>query len=278
MMSRYDQNEAIFKRWQKQGRGQGTGKNYLPWLKVYNVPSRGRSHRARSSTTNRVVHLVSDLEFHVFLELDWATEVVDIREQFPLSLEKTIQIATEKGLKHPAVRGENIVMTSDFFVTQTNQSIPNFVIQAKYSDDVRKPRTKEKLLIEKSYWNELGVYYQVVTEKDINPVRCENLKWLHSLDSLHISIDSLIATAQFWEDELYERQQERLLSIVSCIDETLGLDDGTSLSQLRLLFSKRIAIFDLTIPFFKLVAGEISFVQSVDISNHKVDCSGFISN
>ena len=51
----------------KEGRGQGQGKNYMPWLTVQDVPSSGRSHRVYSHKTDRVHHLLSDLELAVFL-------------------------------------------------------------------------------------------------------------------------------------------------------------------------------------------------------------------
>lgn len=39
----------------KDGRGQGVGKKYTPWLYVQDVPSEGRSHRVYSHTTGRII-------------------------------------------------------------------------------------------------------------------------------------------------------------------------------------------------------------------------------
>ncbi len=44
-------------------------------------------------TTGRVHHLLSDIEFRSFLLFDWAEDVVDIREQFPLDRVATQRIA-----------------------------------------------------------------------------------------------------------------------------------------------------------------------------------------
>ena len=60
----------------KDGRGQGHGKNYSPWLTVQEVPSLGRSHRVYSHKTERVHHLLSDLELAVFLSLDEPKKVL----------------------------------------------------------------------------------------------------------------------------------------------------------------------------------------------------------
>lgn len=95
IMGRYDQNAKVYAKWVKEGRGQGQKENYKPWLYVYNVPSRGRSHRIWSYTSNRVVHCLSDLELSVFLLLEWSFVVDDIREQFPLDLQTTLSTARE---------------------------------------------------------------------------------------------------------------------------------------------------------------------------------------
>jgi len=60
-----------------QGRGAGAGRDYQPFLHVRDVPSQGRSHRLPSATVGRVHHLLSDLELHVFLQLDWHEHVID---------------------------------------------------------------------------------------------------------------------------------------------------------------------------------------------------------
>ncbi|MDU7808318.1 MAG: heteromeric transposase endonuclease subunit TnsA, partial [Serratia marcescens] len=67
----------------KDGRGQGLGKEYRPWLYVQDVPSDGRSHRVYSHKTGRIHHLLSDLELAAFLVFEWTPNITDIREQFP---------------------------------------------------------------------------------------------------------------------------------------------------------------------------------------------------
>lgn len=81
---RYSFDEARIARFRKEGRGQGQGADYKPWLTVRDVPSRGRSHRSLGMTTGRAHHFLSDIELRSFLLFDWVQDVVDIREQFPL--------------------------------------------------------------------------------------------------------------------------------------------------------------------------------------------------
>ena len=64
----------------KEGRGVGKLSNYKPWLYVDEVPSKGRSQRVYSHLTGRVHHVLSDLEFAVFLLLDHNSAVKDNRQ------------------------------------------------------------------------------------------------------------------------------------------------------------------------------------------------------
>ena len=70
--SRYKWTEAKIWQWVREGRGQGAGANYKPWLRVSDVPSKGFSHRIWGELTHRVHHLrkrrsgaVLNLDFEV---------------------------------------------------------------------------------------------------------------------------------------------------------------------------------------------------------------------
>lgn len=112
--------DAKIDRFIKEGRGQGAGSDYLPWLRVQDVPSTGRSTRGVGWTTLRQHTFLSDLERDYFYALDYADEVTDIREQYPLlPLEETKLIAENLGVEHPKdpKTGVDIVMTTDFVIT-----------------------------------------------------------------------------------------------------------------------------------------------------------------
>ena len=147
----------------KQGYGEGQGQVYKPWLGVQDVPSEGRSHRIYSHHTKRVHQLFSDLERTVFITIDWKPSTLDIREQFPLILDDTLDIAKEAGIHHPEMEGIKQVMTSDFLVDTADKNRPKFVLQAKYIRDLEDKRTIEKLEIEHSLTG------KVYLEKSSNP-------------------------------------------------------------------------------------------------------------
>lgn len=115
---RYGFDDDKLARFLKEGRGQGYGQSYRPWLTIQDVSSLGRSSRIRGRKTAREHHLLSDMETALFLLLDWSDSVTDIREQFPLDRDETRRIATEMGVRHPADAQSktDIVMTTDFVV------------------------------------------------------------------------------------------------------------------------------------------------------------------
>ena len=80
----------------KQGDGQGDGSDYRPWVRVGDFGSRGRMHRI-AGVDARIHHFMSDLERDYYYWLLWNDHVVDIKEQYPLSLDETRKIAEELG-------------------------------------------------------------------------------------------------------------------------------------------------------------------------------------
>ena len=73
----------------KEGRGQGSGADYSPFIYTHKVSSQGRVHRLFGFKTKRIHHLPSDLELAIFLDLDWHREVEEIREQFFMNMHDT---------------------------------------------------------------------------------------------------------------------------------------------------------------------------------------------
>lgn len=65
---RYAFDEAKVQRFIAEGRGAGTRSDYVPWLKITDVPSIGRSRRLFSPKTGRIHHLLSDGEWKTFLK------------------------------------------------------------------------------------------------------------------------------------------------------------------------------------------------------------------
>ena len=55
-------NQATYERYIKEGRGCGSGADYLPWIRVQDFASLGVVSRVKGRTTGRVHHLLSNNE------------------------------------------------------------------------------------------------------------------------------------------------------------------------------------------------------------------------
>ncbi|WP_374354448.1 TnsA endonuclease N-terminal domain-containing protein [Chitinimonas sp.] len=164
------------------GRGTGTRESYTPWHQIRRADpgSRGRSHLIQWKFA-RNHHLLSDQELVPFAFATMLPNVVDAREQFPLSRDEhrpeaagyhvsllnrvapgTRSIASDLEIRHPIVRAlgdkENWVLSTDLLLTLMSPAqLPTLLaISVKSSEDAKERRKRELLLIEKTYWEEQG--------------------------------------------------------------------------------------------------------------------------
>lgn len=233
----------------KEGRGQGEGIDYLPWLYIQDVPSEGRATRMKGWTTGRMHHLMSDLERDFFYLLDFADHVADIREQYPLlPLEETLAIADKMGVKHPTdpYTGEPVVMTTDFLVTYKNKSM---ACSVKPADHLGSTRTIDKLEIEKRYWQERYIEWKIVTDRDIPKIVARNIEWFHkdyeNEDMTHISTFVKSNLQRMFYELLQEG--ESLARAASFCDEKLGFPLGTSLAYFKHLLARKYWVVDMNV-------------------------------
>lgn len=184
---RYGFDEDKIQRYIKEGRGQGQGKNYKPWINIHDFPSKGRVSRCKGLKTGRVQHFMSDNETRYFYILDWPDKIVDIREQYPLDREETMKIAERKGIRYPVDQDTNtpLVLTTDFMIT-INENGKRYDIARTIKEvaELDKLRVMEKFEIERCYWKEKGIDWGIVTEQEINKEMALNFEWVHSAYNL----------------------------------------------------------------------------------------------
>ncbi|CAJ0793481.1 Tn7-TnsA-like-N domain-containing protein [Ralstonia mannitolilytica] len=189
MKKRRNITTADIERWRAAGLGRGRGPNYQPWLTIRDVASKGRKSRPWSLTTGRHHHLLSDNELHFFLYSEFAEEVVDIREQFPLfPQEETVRFAEELGISHQRYPGTStpIVLTTDFLLTirRPDGEIEHRAYGVKSSSELqgeKRKRVLEKLQLERQYWLARNIAWRLITEREFDRVRLTNLEWLSYL-------------------------------------------------------------------------------------------------
>lgn len=246
----------------KEGRGLGSKSDYKPWIYVHEVPSAGRAQRAYSHLTNRVHHVLSDIEFGVLLLLDHNPIVTDIREQFPLNLQDTLKIAKAHKLWHPTLNKTPQVMSSDYLVNTTSTLMPLFALQVKSAEDLNDPRTIEKLEIERRYWKSKEIPWFIITEKEIKKEMKSNIEWLYGVKGFFddIDIESLSAEVVLMKSYFESNPNRKIIDILKEYDAAYQLKLGESLYIFRQLCAARLIEFNIEKRIHLMTAKEVHFM------------------
>ena len=126
------------------------------------------------------MHFLSDHEYAAFLELWWDMDVIDIREQYPLGVMGTLRIAGKLGVKHPVDSHTGVVLpqTTDLLATRGRPDAATLSAWAvKDKSALSDQRTMDKLEIERCYWSEMGVPWQLVVKDVLNSFRALNQRY-----------------------------------------------------------------------------------------------------
>ncbi|MDZ8035391.1 TnsA endonuclease N-terminal domain-containing protein [Nostoc sp. DedSLP04] len=253
-MAKRKRNSQIDKRI-SEGRGQGKGYEYKPWLLVQDVASHGLATRIKGWKTKRVHHLHSKLELNYFYVLEWSPIVFDIREQYPLlPLEETLAIAEQSGIPHPKdpKTQEPIVIVTDFCITvRQNIGVTEQIRTLKSAKDLQSERTIQRLEIERQYWHSREINWGIVTENEIAETFARNVHWLHPF----LNLEDLSPLA---EPDIYRiataltlgvvEGKDSLANIAADCDDKLGLAPGIGLSVARHLIANRQWVVDMNQP------------------------------
>lgn len=256
IMSRKRRNvtDSDVERWIRQGFGQGERDAYLPWAKVRDVPSMGRSSRLACLRSSRTHHFYSDVEVGHFLLADFRIHVQEIREQVALlPREETLEIANELGISHPHFPGTNTptVLTSDLLVSTTsNGKQSEFVLSVKrlsaLNPDVKGlRRTVQKLALERTYWQRRQVPWYLVTEAQYDPVVVRNLGLLRPPRRHWVSQERCLAARDLAARVMSQASRRRTLR--QCLSHTEQGDD-LAYQDFGLAVWKRWLPLNLSVP------------------------------
>lgn len=190
---------ADYEKWLREGRGTGDGRDYRPWLMTLDCSSMAVKTRVYSARFERFMHFLSHGEFLAFLQYEWNDKTISIKEQYPLDPRITERLAEDMGIRHPSIRGQAVVMTSDLLVTlqRPEAKTETIAIQIKHSERDLDERTKEKLVLEKEYWTVRGKRFALVLSSEFNDIFCKNLELLYPYRNRVISDTEI-------EESLYE--------------------------------------------------------------------------
>ena len=160
----------------REGRGLGLGSGYKPWIRATEFPGHlGTHHSPIDWHHGRTMHLLSNGEYWMYLILRWEDDVIDIREQYPLPLEATMEIACKNHLRHPRVGGIPVHMTSDLLVDYLDGSQAVYSMKASKADFQKNADQVKNVWIEREYWRGQRVAYQLVYTDEMNVAYAENI-------------------------------------------------------------------------------------------------------
>lgn len=267
-MARYvTWSEERITQFENEGRGKGSGPTYVPWVQVSDFSSLGNSRRVFSPMTNRVHHLMSDVEWQLFLLLEYSRDIIDIREQYPIKRLQTQGIAAELGIPHPNYPSTQVpcVMTCDFLVVRLANGTKRLeMYDCKRTDDAEDIRSIEKLEITRAYADGCGIPHHLIFSSMLPKAKVRNLEWIRSANVTPEEHDEYQA--------YYDQHQERILYDLAnhkrmgslaqyCeqYDSRTGAAPGTGLRVARQLILNHRLVTDLNQP--DLCAAPISMFQ-----------------
>lgn len=244
MRARRFKTQADVDRYAAEGNGAGEGESYKPWLRVQDVPSRGRSRKVQGMKVNRIHQVFSDLEYRYLTLLEFSERVVDIREQYPLfPTEEAQQIAAQLGIAYPRYPTTTVpyVMTTDFLVTFTDAAGQKYTAARtlKYGDDLTADkslqRRLEKFELEQALWARKGVSdWGIVTESMLDRALTRNLEWLRQ--------GGMPPQRHLAQPDLQRHFLDHLAYFVST-DRTLASVIRTVANAIRLPYSDAVLLF-----------------------------------
>jgi hypothetical protein len=245
-------SKATFNKFLKEGRGQGRGEKYKPWITIHDFPSQGRSHRALGWKARRVQHFLSDHEMRYLYLLDWSDSVTDVREQFPLiEHEITQKIAKDMGVKHPtdAASGFPYILTTDFLISiYSGGKIVEIARTVKPAKELEGTRVIEKFEIERRYWTAKGIDWGIVTEHEIPRILAANISVIHSAYKLEatseMDIPNLLLLAKMLKDRL-RTSNGSISGVTTKLDKEMNLSGGTSLAVFKHLVARKEVLLDM---------------------------------
>jgi hypothetical protein len=243
-------------------RGRGIGRDYEPFIKVHEISSQGESIRIQSATVGRVHHLLSGIELQAFLVFDQFERTIDIREQYPLPIENTMDICTKLGIRHPQVRGNLTVVTTDLLINFADGE--QLAVAVKPSSELCKQRVIEKLQIEKAYWESCGTGWKLFTEREVSDGLRENLSWIQPYLAEEAAIDHQLTIDEVEDllDRISRHPRTQVTRLCAKFDDQYGVEPGFHLSTLRFAVAHRFIRAPLDKPFHSWTFKDLTLRES----------------
>ncbi len=229
------------------GYGRGEGLNYKSWLTGHEFASIGRFVRLTGRTVPRLYRFMSALEADAFVIYDNMPDVSDILEQYYDTLEETLEIADLLHVRHPFSGKYYNPVTTDLVIRKGDTWIARSVKSSRSLED---ERTREKLEIERVYFERHGIEWKIITEKELNRDLVQNLNWLWYGESLEVLFPSpdLLQQAETVFTQWYEDALLPFPVLLDRIESQFCLLPGSGICVFKSLLRKNVLQIDLSKP------------------------------
>jgi hypothetical protein len=262
----------------RDGYGEGRGATYKPWVGTADFSSSGRIRRAYSQKFGRTIQLLSDVEWHTFLLLEFANGIGELYENFPTERTITLQIAAALGIAHPYYPGTDVpaVMTIDFLAVNHDGDVIR-AFDAKRTEDAQDERAIEKLQIKREYCTGRGIAHHLVFHSALPMVKVRNIEWIRGgilkEEELEPYSGYFHEKAQLMASELSRtRHNLPLNNYCSGFDSRHGLRPGDGLRIAKILMWERRLQGD--IGNFDLQNAPLLSFRSITPENENCTASG----
>jgi hypothetical protein len=237
-------NESKIKKLLKEGRGQGTGEDNQPWVRISDYSSKGRASRILGIKTNRIHHLQSDNQLRAFLIYEFSSKTLVIRESYPLLDVMEVIDDKENHLRFDKFcdkeTGEQLVICTNFLLTVKEPDGKEKLIArtVKNTSEFNKKITLEKLEIEKRYWMQKGIEWKIVTEKQLPKQIAKNIEWVRET-LLEDGVADKEQLSHVLLTYLLNNMETPIKELLKAFDKSEEVVTGTGLYLFRYLIAKK---------------------------------------
>lgn len=249
-----DWNDTTIKRFLNEGRGVGERGSYRPWLQVQDISSQGRSTRTYSYKSQRVIHLLSDLQLYYWYLLEFDEQVIDVREQYPLLDFHELNIQMDKGLEKKLFNVKtNVphVFIVSFLITRVDHNNNQFYEARviKTSSELEKKATVERLELISRYFQTKNIDFGIVTEKEVNKQLARNIGWFLTAYDLQ-DYPELMGNLEFLKTDminlLSSNTEKTFQSVFTRLERSYQLNEGMGLILFKHLVATKLITMDMS--------------------------------
>lgn len=248
------QSEKQQRVFQKERRGTGDGRDYVPGRALREMGGVGRLRRfACTRCGGRQIVLPSDASLAVFLQEHWDPATCELKEYYPhLDVAETQKIAVSLDVRHPRLTDGSpaILITSLLVCRQTGGNYQWNAIDITSSRSAPRAPSPARA-IKAEYWHRAGVPYRVAHTEGLNSHRAKHLWDLFNVAEGVLSrgfTDAEKEAQQAIIRRFRSRKDATLIEVCHGAADSHGIGRAECVAAMRRLIALRMIECSLDVP------------------------------